>query len=204
MFAGVYASEASRKRPMLARMDQGWQQTPLPGVLRRALVPHADERGMVREAWRAAWLADLDIDLLAQANHTISRAGALRGLHFHERQTDTWVVLDGRGHVGLADIRDQLAGRSDTVPTLSLELSSGDCVLIPVGVAHGLWALTDVSLLYLVTTEYDGTDEHGFAWNDPEAGVAWPEGEPLLSDRDRAAPPLAEAIRRGRSRRGTG
>lgn len=178
-------------------MDQGWQSTPLPGVLRRSLVPHEDERGVLRESWRASWLAGLDLDPLAQANHTVSRAGALRGVHFHRRQTDIWVVLDGRGHVGLADIRDQLAGGGGLARTLSLELSSGDCLLIPAGVAHGLWALTQVSLLYLVTTEHDGSDEHGFAWNDPAVGVSWPPGVPLLSERDRSAPPLAEAIRPG-------
>jgi dTDP-4-dehydrorhamnose 3,5-epimerase len=189
---------------MLAGMDQGWQPTTLPGVMRRSLVPHADPRGTLREAWRASWLSEQGLAPLAQANHTVSRAGALRGLHFHLRQTDIWVVLEGTGHVALADIRDQLAGGTEPAPTLSLELASGDCLLIPVGVAHGLWALTDVSLLYLVTTEYDTSDEHGFAWNDPDAGVDWPEGEPLLSERDRSAPSMAEAISRGRSRPGTG
>lgn len=188
---------------MLAPMDQGWQSTSLPGVLRRSLVSHEDPRGTLREAWRASWLLGLGLPPLAQANHTVSRAGALRGLHFHLRQIDVWVVLDGRGHVGLADIRDLPGGGTGPVSTLSLELSSGDCLLIPVGVAHGLWALTDVSLLYLVTTEYDGSDEHGFAWNDPTADVSWPAGEPLLSERDRSAPTMDEAIRRGRSRPGS-
>ncbi len=183
-------------------MDEGWQPTALPGVMRRTLVRHDDPRGTLREAWRASWLADLDLPALAQANHTISRAGALRGLHFHLRQTDIWVVLDGRAHVGLADIRDLLDGATDKAPTLSLELTSGDCLVIPVGVAHGLWALTDVSLLYLVTEEYDGSDEQGFAWNDLTAGVSWPGGDPVLSERDRSAPTMEEAIRRGRSRPG--
>jgi dTDP-4-dehydrorhamnose 3,5-epimerase len=182
---------------MLARMDQGWQPTSIPGVLRRSLVRREDARGVLREAWRASWLDGLEVGSLAQANHTISRAGALRGVHFHLRQTDIWVVLDGHGHVGLADIRDQLARGSGPAPTLSLELTSGDCLVIPVGVAHGLWALNDVSLLYLVTNEYDGTDEHGFAWDDPEVGIQWPAGVPLLSERDRAAPSMAEAIRQG-------
>ena len=118
---------------------------------------------------------------------------------FHLRQADLWVVLDGRAQVGLADIRALLAGDEGARPsTLSLELTAGDCLLIPIGVAHGLWALTDVSLLYLVTAEYDATDEHGLAWNDPTAGLAWPAGAPLLSERDSAAPSLAEAVRRAR------
>jgi dTDP-4-dehydrorhamnose 3,5-epimerase len=53
-----------------------------------------------------------------------------------------------------------------------------------------------VTLLYLVTNEYDGTDEYGFAWNDAEAGATWPEGQPILSVRDATAPSLSEALRR--------
>jgi dTDP-4-dehydrorhamnose 3,5-epimerase len=186
---------------MLARMEQGWRPTSMPGVMRRSLVPHDDPRGTLREAWRASWLADLQLDSLAQANHTVSRAGALRGVHFHLRQTDIWVLLDGRGDVGLADIRDLLAGGSGPAPTLNLELTSGDCLVIPVGVAHGLWALTGVSLLYLVTAEYDATDEHGFAWNDPAAAIPWRSGTPILSERDRSAPALADAVARARAAR---
>jgi dTDP-4-dehydrorhamnose 3,5-epimerase len=173
-------------------MDEGWQPTDLPGVLRRRLVAHADDRGALREAWRESWTESFDT-AIAQVNHTLTRAGALRGLHFHQRQSDIWVVLDGRAQVGLADLRGVL-GRGHTVPTLSIELTSGDCLFIPQLVAHGLWALTDVSLLYLVTQELDGSDEHGFAWNDPMAAVPWPEGVPLLSERDRAAPDLMDVV----------
>jgi dTDP-4-dehydrorhamnose 3,5-epimerase len=180
---------------MLRAMDQDWQTTEITGVLRRTLVRHEDERGVLREAWRASWAADLGIGPIAQANHTATKAGALRGLHFHQRQTDIWVVLNGDAHVGLVDIRPMLNGVPGARPLpLSLELSSGDCLLIPTGVAHGLWAISDVRLLYMVTAEYDGADEYGFAWNDPIAGVRWPGGAPLLSDRDRLAPDLATAI----------
>jgi dTDP-4-dehydrorhamnose 3,5-epimerase len=178
---------------MLMPMEEGWQPTDLAGVLRRTLTPHADGRGVLREAWRASWTADLGVGSVAQVNQTATRAGALRGLHFHQRQSDLWVVLDGQAHVGLADLRGVL-GRGHTVPTLSAQLTSGDSIFIPPLVAHGLWALTDVSLLYLVTEEYDSTDEHGFAWNDPTAAVRWPDGTPLLSERDRTAPDLMDVV----------
>jgi dTDP-4-dehydrorhamnose 3,5-epimerase len=175
-------------------MEEGWQATAIEGVLRRTLARHEDARGMLREAWRASWTQALGIGPISQANHTISRAGSLRGLHFHLRQTDVWVLLDGRAHVGLLDIRGVLAGPSDVLPTINLVLQSGDCLVIPVGVAHGMWALSDVSLLYLVSSEYDGSDENGFAWNDRMANVRWPEGTPTLSGRDATAPPLADAL----------
>jgi dTDP-4-dehydrorhamnose 3,5-epimerase len=66
---------------------------------------------------------------------------------------------------------------------------------IPPGVAHGFAAHTDVALLYLVDAYYgDGADEHGIAWDDTGLGVDWPHLEPVLSERDRANPPLAEAL----------
>ena len=92
-------------------MEEGWQPTALPGVLRRTLARHEDERGVLREAWRASWTGPRGVGPIAQVNHTMSRAGVLRGLHFHQRQADLWVVLDGRAQVGLADIRSLLADR---------------------------------------------------------------------------------------------
>ena len=66
--------------------------------------------------------------------------------------------------------------------------------MIPTGVAHGFLALEPLELLYLVTNEYDGSDELGFAWDDPAVGVPWPnvtgtpDGRPILSDRDMTNP----------------
>ena len=169
--------------------------------MRRSLTRHDDARGALREAWRASW-TDPFGGPIAQVNYTVTNAGALRGLHFHERQSDLWVVLDGQAHVGLADLRGLLAGEAGAEPVaMSVELRAGDALLIPVGVAHGMWAVTAVSLLYVVTAEYDGTDEHGFAWNDPTAAVRWPNGTPVLSERDRAAPTLGEAVSRVRAGR---
>ena len=54
------------------------------------------------------------------------------------------------------------------------ELGADDWVVIPAGVAHGFLALEPLELLYLVTNEYDGSDELGFAWDDPAVGVPWP------------------------------
>jgi dTDP-4-dehydrorhamnose 3,5-epimerase len=60
-------------------------------------------------------------------------------------------------------------------------------------------------MLYLVTNEYDGADELGFAWDDPAVGVPWPpvsgtsDGRPILSERDQSNPPLAELVARLRT-----
>ena len=69
-------------------------------------------------------------------------------------------------------------------------------LFIPVGVAHGFLALTDASLAYLVDNYYDGTDEHGVAWNDPEIALPWGVDTPILSERD-ADNPLLEDVPAG-------
>ncbi|HYI22075.1 MAG TPA: dTDP-4-dehydrorhamnose 3,5-epimerase family protein [Candidatus Limnocylindrales bacterium] len=177
-----------------------WLPTPIEGVLTRAVAFNSDGRGAFGELWRESWTAGLGLHF-TQANLSLSDAGVLRGLHFHERQTDLWVVLEGRALVALVDLRPMLSG-GDLVqpPSQTIELTSGDTVVIPTGVAHGFLALEPVRLLYLVTNEYDGTDEHGFAWSDPLAALGWPTDEPTLSERDAAAPSLTEALRSMRER----
>ena len=65
-------------------------------------------------------------------------------------------------------------------------------VYIPEGVAHGFYAHDDVIMTYLVTGEYDGSDELGIAWNDPDLGISWPDEEPILSERDQKNARLAD------------
>jgi dTDP-4-dehydrorhamnose 3,5-epimerase len=75
-----------------------------------------------------------------------------------------------------------------------LELSGEEPqgLYIPPGVLHGYYALEDCVLMYLVDRVYDGTDEHGVAWNDTEVGLEWPVEAPILSQRDASNPKLAE------------
>lgn len=71
-------------------------------------------------------------------------------------------------------------------------MSVGHSVFIPRGVAHGFYAHDRVLLSYLVSNYYDGTDEHGVAWNDPDLAIAWPCSDPILSPRDRKNPRLRD------------
>jgi dTDP-4-dehydrorhamnose 3,5-epimerase len=177
----------------------------LPGVRWGRVARHGDTRGAFREVWRESQFPALTADLtgmpgarFVQSNLSTSAAGVLRGLHYHRRQLDHWIVLDGRAFVALVDIRPTARGGAPLVETR--ELAADDTVTIPTGVAHGFLALTDLTLLYLVTNEYDGTDELGFAWDDPWAAVRWPDvrgtgdGAPILSERDKKNPPLRDLI----------
>jgi dTDP-4-dehydrorhamnose 3,5-epimerase len=75
-----------------------------------------------------------------------------------------------------------------TATALLLSADQPTGLFIPTGVAHGFAALTDVTLTYLVNNYYDGTDEHGVAWNDPDLNVPWGVDQPLISGRDVANP----------------
>jgi len=155
----------------------------IPGVERRRLEPHPDDRGSLRELWRSS-TQPLSF---RQALVTTSKAGALRGMHYHLRQTDLCYVSRGRVYMGLIDLR------ADPVKD-EFRLDESESVLIPAGVAHGYVAEVEATMCYLLTEEVDGSDEFGFRWDDPIAGVRWPVATPILSPRDRNAADFASAL----------
>jgi dTDP-4-dehydrorhamnose 3,5-epimerase len=185
------------------------------GVRYGTVERHADDRGALRELWRESTIGAIDPahagavpgdrPRFVQANLSSSAVGVVRGLHLHRRQLDRWVIGSGRAFVALVDVRPMLAGGAAPIVETS-ELAADDWVQIPAGVAHGFMALEPVELVYLVTNEYDGSDETGFAWDDDLAAVPWPlpaptpDGEPVLSERDRTNPALVELVARLRSK----
>jgi dTDP-4-dehydrorhamnose 3,5-epimerase len=100
-------------------------------------------------------------------------------------------------HVRLVDLREGSPSRLATASERIDAAPAPAALALPPGVAHGFFAETEVLLLYLVNAYYQGDDEHGLAWDDPELGLAWPSGSPVLSDRDRANPTLAEVLAGG-------
>lgn len=161
------------------------------GVRYGAIARHADERGAFRELWRAS-AAPAGAPYV-QANLSTSDPGVLRGLHLHRRQQDRWLVAAGRAFVALVDVRPMLIDPAGGRPVVETrELAEDEWLDIPEGVAHGFLALTALDLVYLVTNEYDGSDELGFAWDDATAAVPWPDlrDSLILSQRDRSNPSL--------------
>lgn len=172
-----------------------------PGVVYGQLRRHPDARGSFAEAWRGIGSAELAPFPGVQANLSSSVAGVLRGLHLHRFQSDMWIVLAGRAFVVLVDVRPMLDDPRAGPVVATATLSRDDTVTIPPLVAHGFLALERLELLYLVTKEYDGTDEHGFRWDEPTVHVDWPrvataDHRPVLSERDRSNPSLADLVQR--------
>ncbi|HMJ79509.1 MAG TPA: dTDP-4-dehydrorhamnose 3,5-epimerase family protein [Candidatus Dormibacteraeota bacterium] len=176
--------------------DPAWQPTDLPGVWRRRLTWHEDARGAFSELWRASWTDPFGELSFVQANLSRSAPRVLRGLHLHRRQADLWTVLDGPGVAALVDVRGLVAGTASRPAVALHELEAGTQLYIPRLVAHGFYARNALLLAYLVTNEYDGSDELGFAWDDADAAVPWPDHAPILSERDASNPPLRELAAR--------
>ncbi|NDG47882.1 MAG: dTDP-4-dehydrorhamnose 3,5-epimerase [Rhodospirillales bacterium] len=159
-----------------------------------------DARGFFSEVWKASSHAEIGITTsFVQDNHSLSRLkGTVRGLHFQRPPTAQGkLVRCTRGAIldVAVDIR---RGSPSFGKFVAVELSAenGLQLWIPRGFAHGLCTLTeDTEVLYKVDAPYDPATDSAIRFDDPAIGIPWPvpPGEALLSDKDRAAPMLADA-----------
>ena len=156
------------------------------GVITAEFQVLEDERGRFSETFRSEWFPQRDWQQV-QCNRSESRAGSLRGLHYHHLQVDYWQCVRGHMRVGLFDLRKSSPTRGVGI-ALDMEGDRPLGLYIPSGVAHGFLALTDVTLLYVVDRYYEGGgDEFGVAWDDPEIGLDWGARveDLIISKRDR-------------------
>jgi dTDP-4-dehydrorhamnose 3,5-epimerase len=157
----------------------------------------SDERGFFFESWNrrdfaAATGADVEF---VQDNHSRSRRGVLRGLHYQVRQPQGKLVRCIAGEV--FDVAVDLRRGSPTFGRWAgfrLSPENRKAVWIPPGFAHGFYALADAEVLYKVTAFHAPEHERTLLWSDPALGIDWPlEGAPLLAPRDARGTPLAQA-----------
>jgi dTDP-4-dehydrorhamnose 3,5-epimerase len=149
------------------------------GLQRVPLRIHEDERGWFCELRRDSALPNR----MPQTNVSFSRAGVIRGLHFHERgQDDLFACLRGTARVVVLD--------TVTGETFSEDIGVENpvAIYVPGRCAHGFEALTDILFCYHVTVEFDPSDpdEHTVPWNDPRVAHLWSTSTPILSARDAA------------------
>lgn len=151
--------------------------------------PIPDDRGRFTEIFRREWVPGAGEML--QINRSQSRAGVLRGMHYHLFQADYWFVTEGRAFVALFDFRGA-SKTAEAVDTLEVAAEDELGIYIPPGVAHGFYAITDTTLLYMVDQYFDGSDELGILFDDPSLEIPWPGGERIVSERDQSNPMLAD------------
>jgi dTDP-4-dehydrorhamnose 3,5-epimerase len=169
--------------------------TKLDGVVRLEPVVHGDERGFMVETYsRDSW-AELGVGIeFVQHNHSRSSKGTLRGLHFQTDPGQAKLVRCARG--AILDVAVDLRRGSPTFGRWEghvLDDERHRQLFVPIGFGHGFAVLSDVAdVTYLLSSLYDPATESGIAWDDPDVGVEWGVEDPLLSERDRSAPRLAD------------
>jgi dTDP-4-dehydrorhamnose 3,5-epimerase len=157
-------------------------------------VVHGDDRGFFQETYRRREFAELGIhDEFVQDNHSRSRRGVLRGMHFQPGQAKLVRCVRGAVLDVIVDIRPG-SPSFGTWEAVELDDRAYRQLYVPDGFAHGFCVLSDTAdVIYKVSTYYDPASESGFRFDDPEVGIEWPgdlELEP--SARDREAPLLRE------------
>jgi len=169
--------------------------TALAGVLVIEPAVYRDERGFFLESYHAQKYAAAGVPGgFVQDNQSRSVYGTIRGLHAQLRRSQGKLVqvIEGEIFDVVLDIRRGSPTFGRWI-TLTLTGESFRQCYIPPGFAHG-FCVTSASVLfeYKCTEFYDPADEIRIQWNDPALAIPWPVAAPTLSDKDRAARPLAE------------
>jgi len=173
-----------------------FEETTLPGVILVTPKVHGDERGFFLETWRA----DRYVELtgagkgFCQDNHSRSRRGVLRGLHFQTRRPQGKLLRCVRGEI--FDVAVDVRPGSDHFGQwvgVRLSEENKQQLFIPAGFAHGFQVVSETAdVEYKCTDYYDPAGESGVRWNDPDLAIAWPVAEPLVSEKDQVLPLLSE------------
>ena len=158
---------------------------------------HGDARGFFFESYNRRALAAAGIDAeFVQDNHSRSRRGVLRGLHYQVEHAQGKLVRVADGEV--FDVAVDLRRRSPTFGrhvAMTLSAANRKMLYIPPGFAHGFIVTSDsADFLYKTTDYWSPEHERTLLWNDRALGIAWPAGiEPILAAKDIAGVPLASA-----------
>lgn len=175
----------------------------LPGIKVLTAKQFADERGYLVQSWVKADVEAEGIpSTFRQAIQTVSKKGVIRGLHFQ------WYPPMGKYvrclHGSILDVVVDVRHGSPTLGKhTSVELSEKNhqVIWVPPGFAHGTIALEEGAIvLYECSSEHGPGCEGGILWNDPALGIDWPKLAPIVSDKDKAAPTLAEWLKDERSK----
>lgn len=170
-------------------------ETPLPGVLLIEPVAFGDPRGFFVETHHDKRYREAGIDVdFVQDNHSRSRQGVLRGLHYQLAHPQGKLVRVALGTVldVAVDIRKGSPTFGHTYSTI-LSDENHRQLYIPPDFAHGFCVLSEVAdFIYKCTDYYYPEDQWGIAWNDPDLEIDWQLRDVLLSDKDQQNPRLRD------------
>lgn len=169
--------------------------TTLDGPILLEPTVHGDRRGFFLETFRADGADGLGIrERWVQDNHSRSGRGVLRGMHFQLGAGQAKLVRCARG--AILDVVVDIRPGSPTFGAWEghrLDDERHLQLYIPVGFAHGFCVLSEsADVIYRCSSYYDPELERAIAYDDPDVAIEWPDVDPIVSDRDKAAPRLAE------------
>lgn len=165
-------------------------ETPLKGVYIVEPKVFGDARGFFQETWNEQVFRNAGFDItFVQDNHSRSRRGILRGMHYQMEKTQGKLVRVTSGEV--FDVAVDMRRDSPSFGQWFGATLSGDnhkMMWVPPGFAHGFYVLSEYAdFLYKCTDFYHPASEQSLAWDDPTVGIQWPldaGGEPSLSEKD--------------------
>jgi len=168
-------------------------ETRLDGPILVKPAVHRDARGFFLEAYRRSAYTELGIpDEFLQDNHSRSGHGVVRGMHYQAGMAK--LVRCATGSV-LDAVVDMRRGSPTFGEWESFELSdeNSHSLYCPIGFAHGFCVTSEsADVLYKCSAYYDESAEGGFAYDDPDVGIEWPDIELVPSQRDANAPRLRD------------
>lgn len=157
-----------------------------------------DHRGYFVETWNQRTLSDLDLDVkFVQDNESLSKKGALRGIHFQLDHPQGKLVKVVWGEVFdiAVDLRKDSPSFGQWVGEV-LSAKNKHQLWIPPGFGHAYFTLSDVAVFtYKCSEFYYPDDQFCLKWDDPDIGIQWPDignHEIVLSDQDRSGKSFAE------------
>jgi dTDP-4-dehydrorhamnose 3,5-epimerase len=170
-------------------------ETSLAGVLLIEPDMFRDNRGFFMETFHQRKYVEGGVNVLfVQDNHSHSKRGTLRGLHYQLEHAQAKLVYVARGEIFdvVVDIR---RGSPSFAQFLGTHLSNENRrqLFVPEGFAHGFCVLSDTAdVIYKCTDFYAPTDEYGVLWSDPTIDIDWPLQNPILSEKDQQNPKLGD------------
>jgi dTDP-4-dehydrorhamnose 3,5-epimerase len=172
-------------------------ELPLQGL--KLLSPRVfhDERGFFLESYRQPIYQESGIECaFVQDNHSFSKKGTIRGMHFQGEPGQAKLIS-----VGMGEIYDVAVDIRPDSPTFGkwfgvvLNSNEHKQLFIPVGFAHGFCVLSEEAhVFYKVSSIFDEKQEKGFRFDDPDIGIQWPVKEPIVSERDQKSPLFKEVL----------
>ena len=169
-------------------------KTPIDGLLTIEPKIFADPRGMFYEVYSESRYEEHGISCFVQDNHSISKKGVVRGLHYQVNPGQNKLVRVTRGEV--FDVAVDIRKQSPTYGKwwgLSLSETNNFQLYIPIGFAHGFCVLSEsAEVLYKCSDYYSPENERGILWNDPDLAIDWPVKDPILSEKDAVYPLFSE------------